>query len=133
AVNKAPTLTTLAVLPNGSTAKQQISMTAVVSIPAPGAGTPSGIVEFVDTTFNKVLGTVPVRAIGGTMTANLTTDQLTQSGSPQIIEATYKGDDYFASSTSDPKGQSVFGTQIVAVNGASYTSSNFAFDSWVSI
>ncbi|HXA52098.1 MAG TPA: IPT/TIG domain-containing protein, partial [Candidatus Acidoferrum sp.] len=58
---------------------------------------------------------------------------LNQSGSPQILTATYSGDGNFASSTSDPKGQSVFGTQIVAVNGASYTSSNLATDSWVTI
>ena len=72
-VNKAPTLTSLAVLPNSSTSKQQVSMTAVVSIPAPGAGSPTGVVEFVDTTFSKILGTVPVRAIGGTMAASLLT------------------------------------------------------------
>jgi uncharacterized protein (TIGR03437 family) len=143
-VNKAPTTTSLAVQPNGSTSKQQVSMTAVVTIPAPSgfglptgpplnAVPPSGSVQFVDTTFNKVLGNVPIALVGGVYTATLITDQLTQSGSPQVLTATYSGDDNFASSTSNPQGQSVFGTQISAVNGASYTSSNFAPDSWVTI
>jgi hypothetical protein len=132
-VNKAATATTLAVLPNNSTSKQSVTMTAVVNIVSPGLGTPTGQVEFVDTTFNKSLGKADLKVLGGIFTATLTTDQLNQSGSPQILTATYSGDANFASSTSDPKGQSVFGTQIVAVNGASYTSSNMAADSWVTI
>jgi uncharacterized protein (TIGR03437 family) len=90
-------------------------------------------VQFVDTTFNQVLGTAPIQVIGGVYTASLVTSALSQSGSPQILTATYSGDTNFASSTSNPQGQSVFGSQISAVNGAAYTSSNFAPDSWVTI
>ena len=143
-VNKAPTVTTLAVRPNNSTSGQSVNMTAVVTVPPPSlfglptapplnANLPTGSVQFVDTTFNKVLGTVPIRLVGGVYTATLTTDQLTQSGSPQVLTATYSGDGYFASSTSGPVGQSVNGTQISAVNGAGYTGSNLAPDSWVTI
>ena len=143
-VNKAPTVTNLAVQPTGSTAGQSVSMTAVVTVPPPSlfglptapplnANLPTGSVQFVDTTFNKVLGTAPIALVGGVYTASLTTDQLTQSGSPQVLTATYSGDGYFASSTSGPIGQSVYGTQISAVNGAGYTNSNFAPDSWVTI
>ena len=132
-VSKAPTVTTLAAQPNGSTSNQQVNLTAVVSIPTPGAGALTGTVQFVDTTFNQVLGTAPVTLIGGVYTASLATTNLNQSGSPQVLTATYSGDTNFASSTSNPQGQSVFGTQISAVNGAGYTSSNFASDSWVTI
>jgi uncharacterized protein (TIGR03437 family) len=119
-------------------------MTAVVTIPAPSgfglptgpplnASAPTGTVQFVDATFNTVLGNVPIALVGGVYTATLTTAQLNQSGGPQVLTAAYSGDANFASSTSNPQGQSVFGTQISAVNGASYTSSNFAPDSWVTI
>ncbi|MCU1239050.1 MAG: Ig-like domain (Group 3) [Candidatus Solibacter sp.] len=132
-VNKAPTVTTLAALPNGTTSRQQVTMTAVIGIPTPGAGALTGSVQFADTTFNKVLGTAQIQLVGGVYTATLTTDQLTQSGSPQILVATYSGDANFASSSSNPQGQSVFGTQIAVVNGAGYTSSNFAADSWATV
>ena len=132
-VNKAPTVTTLAALPNGSTSKQQVTMTAVVVIPLPGGGIPTGSVQFANTTFNKVLGNSPIQFIGGVYTATLVTDQLNQSGSPQVLVATYSGDVNFASSSSNPLGQSVFGTQIAVVNGAGNTSSNFAADSWATI
>jgi Bacterial Ig-like domain (group 3)/Galactose oxidase, central domain/Kelch motif len=143
-VNKAPTVTTLAVQPSGSTPKQQVTMTAVVTVPPPSlfglptapplnANLPTGSVQFVNTTFNTVLGTAPIALVGGVYTATLTTDQLVESGSPQILTATYSGDNYFASSTSNPLGQSVSGAQISAVNGAGYSSSNFAPDSWVTI
>jgi uncharacterized protein (TIGR03437 family) len=132
-VNKAATTTTLAALPNGSTSNQQVTMTAVVSVVSPGVGSPTGTVEFVNTTFQQSLGTAPIKLIGGVYVATLTTGQLNQSGSPQILTATYSGDDSFATSTSNPQGQSVFGTQVTAVNGASQTVANYAPDMWVTL
>ena len=129
-VNKAPTATTLAALPVSSTSTQQVALTAVVNVPAPGSGTPTGTVQFVDTTFNKVLGSAPLTMIGGVYTASITTNQLVQSGAPQLLTATYSGDANFATSTSVPAGQSVFASQITVTNGASYYSSNFSPDSW---
>jgi uncharacterized protein (TIGR03437 family) len=129
-VNPAPTVTTLAALPVSSTSSQQVVLTAVVNVPAPGAGNPTGTVQFVDTTFNKILGTAPLTMIGGVYTATITTDQLVQSGAPQLLTATYSGDANFASSTSTPQGQTVFGSQITVTSAASYYSSNFAPDSW---
>ncbi|MGA2502146.1 MAG: Ig-like domain repeat protein, partial [Tepidisphaeraceae bacterium] len=129
-VNKAPTVTTLAALPVSSTSSQQVALTAVVSVPAPGAGTPTGTVQFVDTTFNKILGSAPLTMIGGVYTASITTNQLVQSGAPQLLTATYSGDANFGTSTSVPQGQTVFGTQITVTSAASYYSSNFAPDSW---
>jgi uncharacterized protein (TIGR03437 family) len=129
-VNKAPTVTTLAALPVSSTASQQVVLTAVVAVPAPGSGTPTGTVQFVDTTFNKILGSAPLTMIGGVYTATITTNQMVQSGAPQLLTATYSGDANFATSTSVPQGQTVFGNQITVTSAASYYSSNFAPDSW---
>jgi len=129
-VNKAPTVTTLAALPVSSTSNQQVALTAVVTIPSPGAGTLTGTVQFVDTTFNKILGSAPLTMIGGVYTASITTNQLVQSGAPQLLTATYSGDANFATSTSVPQGQSVFTADLAVTNAASYYSSNFAPDSW---
>jgi uncharacterized protein (TIGR03437 family) len=129
-VNKAPTVTTLAALPVSSTAGQQVTMTAVITVPAPGSGTPTGTVQFVDTTLNQILGSAPLTMIGGVYTASITTSQLVQSGAPQILTATYSGDANFATSTSVPEGESVFGTEVTVTSAASYYSSNFAADSW---
>jgi len=132
-VNKAPTVTTLAALPSSSTSKQLVTLTAVVTVPSPGAGSLTGSVQFVDTTFSKILGTAPVSVIGGVYTASITTDQMIQSGAPQILTATYSGDANFATSTSSPLGQTVFGPQVTATNGASYYVGNFAPDSWATL
>jgi hypothetical protein len=129
-VNKAPTMTSLAALPVSSTAGQHVALTAVVTVPSPGAGMPTGTVQFVDTTMNQILGTAPLNMIGGVYIATITTNQLLQSGAPQVLTATYSGDANFATSTSVPEGESVFGTEVTVTNAASYYSSNFAPDSW---
>lgn len=129
-VNKASTVTTLAALPVSSTSGQQVVLTAVVVVQAPGTGIPTGTVQFVDTTFNRILGTAPLNMIGGVYTATITTNQMVQSGAPQLLTATYSGDANFATSTSVPQGQTVFGSQITVTNAASYYSSNFSPDSW---
>ncbi len=132
-VNKAATVTSLAVQPSSSTSHQQVKMTAVVSISIPGGGTPTGSVQFDNTTTGQTLGTGPITVLGGVYTASITTDQLNQSGAPQIIVATYSGDGNFATSSSNPNGQTVFGTQIAVTGAASYFASNFAPDQIASI
>ncbi|HXS96965.1 MAG TPA: Ig-like domain repeat protein [Candidatus Limnocylindrales bacterium] len=132
-VNKAPTVTTLAALPGSSTSNQQVTLTAVVSVPTPGAGAPTGTVQFVDSTSNNVLGTAPLTMIGGVYTATLTTSQLSQAGAPRLLTATYSGDNYFATSTSPAQPQSVFGTEIAVTNAAGYSSTNFSPDGAVAI
>lgn len=127
-VNKAPTVTTLAALPNDSTSNQQVTLTAVVTVPTPGAGIPTGTVQFTDTTSNTVLGTASLTSVGGVFTATLATSQLNQAGAPRLLTATYSGDTNFASSTSQAQPQTVLGTEIAVTNAAGYGSTNFSPD-----
>jgi uncharacterized protein (TIGR03437 family) len=132
-VNKAPTVTTLGAFPGSSTSNQAVVLTAVVSVPSPGAGTPTGTVQFVNTTTSTVLGSAPLNFVGGVYTATLSTSALAQGSQTQLLTATYSGDGNFATSTSAPYGQSVFGTELTVTNAAGYTTSNFAPDSFASI
>jgi hypothetical protein len=132
-VNKAPTVTTVGATPNSSTSNQEVTLTAVVSVPSPGAGSPSGTVQFLDATSNIILGTAPLSQIGGVYTASINTSQLNQSGAPRLLTATYSGDVDFATSTSQAQLQTVNGTQIAVTNAAGYTQSNFAPDSAAAI
>ncbi|HEV2446891.1 MAG TPA: Ig-like domain repeat protein, partial [Candidatus Sulfopaludibacter sp.] len=127
-VNKAPTVTTLAAVPGTSSSSQSVSLTAVVSVSSPGAGTPTGTVQFMDTTSNTVLATAPLTVVGGVFTATATTNQLNQSGAPRLLTATYSGDANFAGSTSPAQPQTVSGTSIAVTNAAGYTGSNFSPD-----
>jgi uncharacterized protein (TIGR03437 family) len=127
-VNKAPTVTTLAALPNSSTSNEQVSMTAVVTVPSPGSGVPTGSVQFMNATSNTVIGTAPLTVIGGVYTATISTTQLNQAGSPLLLTAAYSGDANFAGSTSPAQQQSVFGTEIAVTNAAGYTGLNFSPD-----
>jgi uncharacterized protein (TIGR03437 family) len=90
-------------------------------------------VQFVNTTTSTVLGSSPLTLIGGIWTATLNTSALTQGSQTQLLTATYSGDGNFATSTSAPQAQSVFGTQIAVVNAAGYTGTNFAPDSFATI
>ena len=134
-VNKAPTVTTLAAFPNSSTSNEGVTLTAVLTVPSPGAGTPTGTVQFVDVTTSQVLCTPSptLTSIGGVWEATCNTSALTQGSQTQSITATYSGDGNFATSTSNPQFQSVFGTQISVVNSAGYTSSNFSPNSFATI
>lgn len=132
-VNKAPTSTTLAVSPSSTQSGSQIVLTAVVAVPSPGSGTPTGNVVFTDTSSNTTLGTVAVSSVGGTLTASLTTNKEAQASAPRLIVATYSGDGNFAGSASTAQAEIVNGTAITVVDGASYGYSNFAPDSWAAI
>jgi uncharacterized protein (TIGR03437 family) len=127
-VNKAPTATTLAVMPYSSTSGQSVTLTAVVNLTAPGSGVPTGSVQFVDTTSATILGSAPITVIGGVYTASITTSALNQAGAPRLLTATYSGDANFAASTSPAQTQSVFANQISVTNAAGYQTTHFAPD-----
>ncbi|MDT4892308.1 MAG: hypothetical protein QOE97_1343 [Pseudonocardiales bacterium] len=92
-VAKASTTTTLGSAPNPSVTGQGVSFTASVAVVAPGAGTPSGGVQFfVD---GNPFGTAV--ALTGT-SATLTVSSL-HTGN-HAVTATYNGDSDFASSDS---------------------------------
>lgn len=91
-VNQASTTTTLTAKPNPANAGQTVTFTATVKAVAPGVGTPSGSVTFMDGT--TVLGSAPL--VSGK--ATLATTTLT-SGS-HTITAVYSGDANFATSMS---------------------------------
>jgi uncharacterized delta-60 repeat protein len=92
-VNKAPSATALASSANPSIFDGSVTFTATVSIPAPGAGSPTGSVVFRDGVTE--LGTFP---LDGTFKAQLTTTALLGGSHP--ITAEYVGDGNFLTSTS---------------------------------
>ncbi|UNZ21235.1 hypothetical protein HC362_33325 [Streptomyces sp. 891-h] len=93
-VNRAPTSTTLASVPNPSVVGEAVTLTATVVAEAPGAGTPTGTV-----TFDFGDGTAPV--VLPLTEAVATTDHTYASagGSPYQATVTYGGDADFAAST----------------------------------
>ena len=91
-VNQASTTTTLASSANPSTSGRSVTFTATVAAVSPGAGTPTGTVNFLNGT--ATLGT-------GTLTAGVatfSTTSLTAAGSPYSITAQYLGDTNFVGS-----------------------------------
>jgi uncharacterized repeat protein (TIGR01451 family) len=90
AVNQADTTTALTSALNASAFGQSVTFTATVTVNAPGAGTPSGVVTF--TTASGELGTVNL-ANG---VATVTTASLPVGS--HVVTATYGGDDSFAGS-----------------------------------
>ena len=92
-VNPASTTTTLTSAPNPSVYGQLVTITATVSVVAPGAGTPTGSVQFY--AGNTPLGSPVTLAAGGT--ATLSTAALVAGMQP--ISATYSGDANFSSSS----------------------------------
>ena len=93
-VSQASTTTVVTFSPTSPTLGQAVTLTATVVVVGPGAGTPTGTVQF----FNGAtsLGSVPLSA----GTASLTTSSLPVGGAS--ITATYSGDANFVTSTSTP-------------------------------
>ncbi len=110
-VNKADTTTALISSVNPSTVGQAVTFTATVTAVAPGSGTPTGSVTFLDGATN--IGSAPLNGAGQ---AALTTSALTQGTHP--ITAVYGGDANFNGSTSSIVDQ--------VVNPAGGTPSNTA-------
>lgn len=109
-VNKAQTSTALAL--------SGLSLTAVVTVLAPGAGAPTGTVKFLDAATNAVLGSA-VLAGGSAVTP------LSSTAGPMM--AIYSGDNNFQNSSSGPL------TPLAAVNAASYAATSFAPDEIVTL
>src|SRR5262249_5363096 len=91
-VNPAATAVALASSVNPAVTGQAVTFTATVAAVAPGAGTPTGTVTFIDG--NGVLGTF---AVGPDGTAAVTTNSATAGGN--AITASYSGDANFTASS----------------------------------
>lgn len=116
-VNKANTTTAVVSNNNPSVFGQSVTFTATVTVNSPGAGTPTGTVQFQDGGGN--LG-APVTLSGGA--ASLTTSAL-NPGSHNIT-AIYSGDGQFLGSTGSLPTQTVKGTTTTAL-GSSLNPSTF--------
>jgi len=100
-VSMAQTLATLTANTNNGLE----TLTATVAVVAPGGGTPTGTVKFIDTVTGKVVGTATLAGGMATITIPVTTDP---------IMAVYSGDGNFATSGT------VNVSAIAVVNSASY-------------
>ncbi len=87
-VNQAHTKTGLAASANPVVHGQTLTLTAPVSVSAPGTGTPTGSVTFKDGT--TTLGTSPLTTNAGVTSATLSTSAL--GVGPHSLTATYGGD-----------------------------------------
>jgi len=112
-VNKAQILATL----TANTNNGQETLTAIIAVVAPGSGTPTGTVQFIDTVTGKVVGTATLAGGMASITIPVTTDP---------IMAVYSGDGNFATSASTNV------SAIAVVNAASYAI-DFAQDEIVTV
>jgi uncharacterized repeat protein (TIGR01451 family) len=94
-VNKISTATALVSSLNPACAGQPVTLTATVSVVAPGSGVPAGSVDFKDGT--NVIGTISLNA---SAVATLTTSSL--SATSHNLTAVYKGNGSFNTSSSTP-------------------------------
>ena len=95
-VAKASTTTSTSAATTPSVAGKAVTLTAVVSVVAPGAGSPTGTMTFFDGATR--LGTGVVSVVGGKLQGTLTTSALPIGR--HAITATYAGDTAFLTSTS---------------------------------
>ena len=128
-VNRASTSTAVAAVPGGAASGQAMTLMAVVSVIRPGAGAPTGTVEFDDATTGKSLGSSPLQLLGGIYTATLSA----KSDPSHMLTACYSGDGNFDTSTSDPQHQSVFANPVNAVNAGSQIAGNYSPNSWLTL
>src|SRR6266581_2175518 len=122
-VNKASTSTTVASSANPSVFGQSVTFTATVVVVAPGAGSPSGTVTFLDGATALGSGTLS----GGT--ATFTTSALAIGS--HSITASYGGDTNFNGSTSAVLTQTVNPVTGVSINTTIRDSTNAAVTSVV--
>src|SRR3989442_619450 len=122
-VNQTNTTTTVASSANPSVFGQSVTFTATVAPVAPGAGTPSGVVTFLDGATTLGTGTLS----GGT--ATFTTSTLAVG--PHSITASYGGDTNFNGSTSAALTQTVNNLPQVTINTVVKDSTNTAVTSVV--
>lgn len=100
-VNKAPTVISVASSNSASVYGESLIYTASISVPAPGAGSPTGLVQFY---IDGQAFSEPVALVDGTAVS--TANAILNTGSHGIY-AVYLGDDNFAGSTSSIISQSV--------------------------
>ncbi len=93
-VNKDSTTTTAGASPSSANLGQTVTFTATVSANSPGSGTPTGTVDFYETTTSTDLTPGGVALTSGT--ASFSTTSL--AAGPHTITATYSGDGNFLSS-----------------------------------
>jgi len=122
-VNKASTSTTVASSANPSAFGQSVIFTATVGVVAPGAGSPSGTVTFLDGATTLGTGTLS----GGT--ATFTTSALAIGS--HSITASYGGDTNFNGSTSAVLTQTINPVTGVSINTTIRDSTNAAVTSVV--
>jgi hypothetical protein len=96
AVTQDSTTTTLTTSVSTAIVGQQLTFTATVSPVPPGAGTPTGSVDFFDTTTHTDLGSSPLVVVNGVDEATLPTTTLAVG--PNSLTATYSGDGNFLTS-----------------------------------
>jgi uncharacterized protein (TIGR03437 family) len=95
---------------------KQITLTAKLSAAPPGSGTPTGTVQFIDSTTNTILASAALSA-GGKATATIAAQS---SALVDPIAAVYSGDSNFAASTASPVSlitvadSAGYGTSVVA-------------------
>jgi len=94
-VTKANTAATLSTSANPSVFGQSVTFTVTIGVTPPGAGTPTGTVQF-QIDGNNVIGPATVRTTGGLTTASLS-DATLEVGS-HTISASYNGDSNFLTS-----------------------------------
>ena len=111
-INQASTTTTITASATSSSFGQAVTFTATVTANPSGPATPTGLVDFFDTTTGNDLGTAPLSASGGT--ATLTISSLTPGS--HTIEATYKGDTNFLTSSSTQNATVTVGPSLIVLN-----------------
>ncbi len=93
------TATTVSSSLNSVVALQPVTFTATVSASAPGAGTPTGSVDFMDSASGTDLGTVSLSGGSASLTvSSLLEDSSLPGDTPHSIVATYEGDKNFLTS-----------------------------------
>jgi probable HAF family extracellular repeat protein len=109
------TTTTLTSSLSSLSAGQPVTLTATVSAVSPGAGTPTGNVDFVDTANNTDLGTASLSGGSASLTvSSLLEDASLPGGVPHSIVANYKGDNNFSTSDSSAAPVSIVVTDVPA-------------------
>ena len=93
-VNKDSTTTAAIASPSSANVGQTVTFTATVSANSPGSGTPTGTVDFFDTTTNTDLTPGGVALSSGTATFSTTS----LAAGSHTIKATYSGDGNFLTS-----------------------------------
>jgi hypothetical protein len=126
-INQASSTTTLVSSVNPSVSGENVTFTATVTANAPGAGAPTGTVQFL---LNGLPFGAPVALVGGVAMSATTT--FTVANSPENIDATYSGDTEFLGSNSNTVSQVTNQANVVVIvtppAGATVTGETYQVD-----